>query len=971
MRIDLDALFSAAQSPYVLLDPELRIVWVNDAYTKAVGRDREALIGRLILEEFPVDVGSKSDQMLRTSFSRVLTTGQPDHLALIPYPIISATGQMEERFWSATHTPIRDAGGAVEFILQNTVDVTDLYRNHGTTPAESIPRQAALIERAEAVATENLALEAMTEFFRSAFDQAPSFMAVVNGPDHVFQIVNQSYFDLVGERELVGLTVREALPDLEGQGFFELLDQVYTTGKSISITGMAATLQAPSHGQPAHRFIDFIYHPLKDETGKSTGIFVQGHDVTGQKLAEEQLAATREKFRMMAQTMPNHVWTAQPDGGLDWLSDQLYEYTGMEEGELYGTDWGRAVHPEDIGAAADMWANSLARGVGYDAEFRIRKADGSYRWHLVRATPLRSAAGELIGWVGTNTDIQERRTAEDQIAELNATLETRVEERNRELEALHSTLRQSQKMEAIGNLAGGIAHDFNNLLQVITGNLQLSMRELDEGSPALERMTQAMKSVKRGATLASQLLSFARKQPLEPVVVNLERLLGDMMDILHSAIGEGVELETRFADGLWNSNIDPSSLENALLNLAINARDAMDRHGKLTIQLENAELKYAETRAYPGVEPGQYVTLAITDTGTGMSPEVIDRIFEPFFTTKEDGHGTGLGLSMVYGFAKQSGGHITIESALGRGTTITLFLPRSLEVDIAVRPTAATGLPRGSEIILLVEDDDDVRDTAFNMLTDLGYQVMQAENGETALQIIEGDDPIDLLFTDVVMPGGMTGQALSEQALLLRPELPVLFTSGYVQDSIVHHGRLDEGVKLLGKPYTQMAMAQKIRSILGTTSEPSLPRTTPDAVISPSAPPLDASPTDPVEAAGLNILLCEDDVLIRTDIAFGLRDAGCEVLEAGTVADALQILQTSEVALLITDLGLPDGSGTDLASQARSSLPSLPIIFATGGVGGAETEMLGNCRVLTKPFLDTDLLNAVSALIGQLPAPKA
>lgn len=959
MKIDIDALFAAVPSAYVLLDPELRIVWANDAYLKVIGRDRSALIGRLLLEEFPAGEDTPSDQMIRTSFHRVLTTGQPDHLPLIPYPIERADGQIEQRFWSATHTPIRDSGGAVEFILQNTIDVTDLYNGAFSADSDRLPQQAALLQRAEEVTSQNLALEAMTDFFKSAFDQAPSFMAVVNGPSHVFQIANKSYYDLVGDRDLVGRTVREVLPDLDGQGFFELLDQVYLTGDPISITGMEAILKSPSDGKPALRYIDFIYHPLKDGSGETTGIFVQGHDVTEQKLAEDQLAVTREKFRSMAQTMPNHVWTAQPDGGLDWLNNQLYEFTGYAEGELYGTDWARVVHPDDLETAAKNWGAAIQKRVPYDAEFRIRAADGSYRWHLVRATPLRSSAGTVTGWVGTNTDIQERKTAEDQVAELNATLETRVQDRNNELETLYSTLRQSQKMEAIGNLAGGIAHDFNNLLQVITGNLQMAMRDLVEDSPAQERLAQAMKSVMRGATLASQLLSFARKQPLEPVVVNLESLLGQMIDILQSAIGEGVELQTRFADGLWNCSVDANSLENAILNLAINARDAMDRHGTLTIAIGNAELSAAQARAYPGVQPGQYVAVALSDTGSGIEPDVLERIFEPFFTTKAEGHGTGLGLSMVYGFVKQSGGHVAIDSEVGRGTTITIFLPRSLEDEVALRSAPQTGLPRGSETILLVEDDEDVRDTAHRLLVDLGYHVRQAETGEGALHILNSGAPIDLLFTDVVMPGGMTGHELSEKAHLLRPDLPVLFTSGYVQDEIVHHGRLDEGVQLLGKPYTQMAMAQKIRRILGD-SEAVKP-----VPIVPAKPAPQMPPTRPVRVDfnGLKVLLCEDDVLIRTDIAFGLRDAGCEVWETGTVQGALDLLATHPVALLITDLGLPDGSGLDLAYSARSTRPDLPIIFATGGVAAPELDRLENCTTLTKPFLDIDLQGAIGGLI--------
>ncbi|WP_458790921.1 hybrid sensor histidine kinase/response regulator [Yoonia sp. MH D7] len=956
IRVDLDALFAAAPSPHLLVDSDLRIVWVNDAYVGTVGRERDALIGRLLLEEFPAPANSVPDQLLRTSFRRVIETGKADHLALIPYPIETAKGQIEDRFWSATHSPILDADGKVEFILQNTMDVTDLYRGTQTVGTESIPTQAALLQRAETISAENLALGQMTDFFRSAFDQAPSFMAVISGSEHIFQIVNQSYTDLVGDRTLLGLKVRDALPDLEGQGFFELLDQVYTSGEPVSIKGMVAQLKAVGTGKPEQHYIDFIYHPLKDETGATTGIFVQGHDVTGQKIAEAQLTATREKFRAMAQTMPNHVWTADTNGGLDWLNDRLYEFTGLREGQLYGTDWTRVVHPDDFDASAAKWTHAIAQGIGYETEFRIRKSDGAYRWHLVRASALHSETGELIGWVGTNTDIEDRKHVEDEIAKLNATLETRVAERNQELEELHATLRQSQKMEAIGGVAGGIAHDFNNLLQVITGNLQLAGRDIAQNSPAQERIEQAMKAVMRGATLASQLLSFARKQPLAPIVINLERLLSDTTEILQSAIGEGVEFETRISGRLWNTNVDPNNLENALLNLAINARDAMDRQGKLTISIENADLAAADVRSSPGLEAGQYVMLAVTDTGTGIPADVIEQIFDPFFTTKEDGHGTGLGLSMVYGFAKQSGGHILIDSTVGTGTTVKLYLPRCLQEEAAARPANATGMAGGTETILLVEDDNDVRETAAGMLTVLGYTVLEAPDAKNALAILETDTAIDLLFTDVVMPGGSTGHDLAKIARELRPDLPVLFTSGYVQDAIVHDGRLDEGVELLGKPYTQLTMAQKIRSILPEQG----------TIIQPQHPPSDASvtvATTSIEPANFCVLICEDDALIRMDISMCLADAGYEVLEAATAQQAIDRLHKGGVDLLITDIGLPDRSGEELAEDARDINAALPIVFATGSNDVPAAITLGNCKIVKKPFRDTDLLEAISALV--------
>ncbi|MGR3605246.1 PAS domain-containing protein [Sulfitobacter sp.] len=953
MRIDLDTIFASAPSPYVLLDPDLRMVWANEAYLAVTGRERDQLIGRIITEEFPASPDSVSDQMLRGSFRRVLATGRTDHLPLIPYPI-ETDGKLIERFWSATHTPILDPAGRVEFILQNTMDVTDLYHDENNPADETFTQRATILKRTEAVAHENLALGAMTEFFKSAFDQAPSFMAILNGPQHIFQVANTSYTDLIGGRSIIGKPVREALPDLDGQGFFELLDDVYASGDAVSFKGMPAQVIPDPDKPPVQLFVDFIFHPIKDGSGGVTGIFVQGHDITGQKIAEATLTVEGEKFRSMAQTMPNHVWTADKDGSVNWLNDQTYVFTGFNEGDLYGTDWAKVVHPDDFPLAVEKWSTAIAEGTDYDTEFRIRKSDGDFRWHLVRAAPLRTQEGLTIGWVGTNTDIEDLKIAEREIEELNNSLELRVAKRNRELEELHVALRQSQKMEAIGNLAGGIAHDFNNLLQVITSNIQIIARDIPDRAPAQVRVEQAMESVRRGAKLASQLLSFARKQPLAPKVINLCNLLTNTTDILHSAIGEGVALETSFASDLWNTSVDPSNMENAVLNLAINARDAMDGKGELRIDVSNIELDEAFTQLYPDVTPGQYVMLTVSDTGSGMSPDIIDKIFEPFFTTKADGHGTGLGLSMVYGFAKQSGGHITIDSEVGVGTTFKVYLPRSLQDEQVVQPPQSGGLVGGTETILLVEDNNDVRAAAVTMLGELGYTVIEAANADRAMLILEAGQDFDLLFTDVVMPGTATASELADKVKELKPDVPVLFTSGYAQEFIMHDGSLDTGIQLLGKPYTQIELSQKIREVLGSKGmpRPSRPQQT-----------TASSQSSKQRPTGSTILVCEDDILILTDTADVLRDAGYKVFEAENATKALEIVKTAQVDLLITDIGLPDQSGEDLAHEVRGLNPDMPLVFATGGVDDGLVTRMDNCQVLGKPFQEAKLLDVVETAL--------
>jgi len=375
-------------------------------------------------------------------------------------------------------------------------------------------------------------------------------------------------------------------------------------------------------------------------------------------------------------------------------------------------------------------------------------------------------------------------------------------------------LRQAQKMEAVGRLTGGIAHDFNNVLQVISGSLQLLMRDIVGNVRGEQRVKTAISAVDRGSRLASQLLAFGRRQPLAPKVVNLGRLIRGIGDMLLRALGEGIEIDTIIAGGLWNTFVDGAQVENAILNLAINSRDAMNGHGKLTIEAGNASLDDSYASQHEEVTPGQYVMLAVTDTGSGIPPELMERVFEPFFTTKAEGQGTGLGLSMVYGFVKQSGGHIKIYSEVGQGTTIRIYLPRSRQSeDIAsnVEQVTAAG---GTEAVLVVEDDDAVRATVVDMLSDMGYRVLKARDAQSALVIVESGVPIDLLFTDVVMPGPLRSPELALKARQRIPTIAVLFTSGYTENAIVHGGRLDDGIALLSKPYNRDALARKIRHVL-------------------------------------------------------------------------------------------------------------------------------------------------------------
>ncbi len=521
---------------------------------------------------------------------------------------------------------------------------------------------------------------------------------------------------------------------------------------------------------------------------------------------------------------------------------------------------------------------------------------GSITWESTLA-PVFDAAGRPVRIVGSSRDITERERAEE-------------------------AARRSQRMEAVGQLTGGVAHDFNNLLQVIRANLEMIERGIKDARTRA-RLQNAIHAADRAADLTRQLLAFARRQPLGPVVVNPGRLVSNMAELLRRTLGEGIEVETVLAGGLWNTIADPAQIESALLNLAINARDAMPEGGRLTVELANAALddRYAARDA--DITPGQYVMLAVSDTGQGMSRETVARVFEPFFTTKAEGKGTGLGLSMVYGFVKQSKGHIQIYSELGQGTTVKIYLPRTRKAEPGPAQTEVLAGGCGQSI-LVVEDEEAVREAACAMLADLGYHCRQADGPEAALNILEDGEPVDLLFTDVIMPGAMKTPAFVKRALELRPTMVVLYTSGYTENAIVHHGRLDQGVSLLSKPYTKADLARKVAASLLAGRE--------------------------------TVLLVEDDALVRGAAVEMLAELGFAVLEAGDGPAALSMLESgARIDVLFTDIGLPGLRGEDVARRARALRPDLRIVLASGYNDREAVEGMDDVQTLDKPYDSTAL----------------
>lgn len=511
-----------------------------------------------------------------------------------------------------------------------------------------------------------------------------------------------------------------------------------------------------------------------------------------------------------------------------------------------------------------------------------------------------------------------------------------------------TALRQGQKMEATGQLTGGMAHDFNNILQVIRANLDLLKGELGGHEAGLARVQTATAAADRGARLTQQLLAFARRQPLAPQPTNVAHLIGDLADLLRHSLGERIAIEFKVADNPWNARIDPSQLENAILNLSINARDAMPEGGTVRVEVSNATLDRRYAALHPDVTPGPYVLVDVSDTGSGMPPEVVAQAFDPFFTTKSDGKGTGLGLSMVYGFVRQSNSHIRIDSAIGQGTSVKLYLPRTQDAVVEDDAVAATILT-GSERILVVEDSDDVRHAVVDMLTGWGYRVVSAENPDVAAALFEKDPAFDLLFTDVVMPGTMTAIELAELVQKQRPEIAVLLTSGFARDLVPDFSRM--GYPLIPKPYSSEALAARVRAVLAARR----PRAAAKAEAAPSA----ATPRAPAFTdRPRHILLVEDEIVLRMSTTDMLEQMGCVVSGVGTGEQALELLaKDGKYDLLLTDLGLPSMSGEELANRVRQQYPTLPVVIASGY--GPSGPLVEGTQFISKPYSAIDLQQAL------------
>jgi PAS domain S-box-containing protein len=773
----VSVLLSSSQPMFLAWGPD-RTWLYNEAFTPILSRKHPVALGRPAME-----VWAEARGDLEPLFDRVFA-GEAVHMEDFSL-LLDRGGELERAHFAFSYTPVRDEDETVAGLFGACIE---------TTKQVFAGRE----------------LMAQREQFAQLFEQAPTFMAVLRGPGHRFELANPGYRQLVGHRPILGKTVAEALPDAVAQGYLDLLDQVFASGKAYVAQGAKYIVQPTPDESPTERFVDFVYQPILGADGHVNGIFVEGFDVTERKRAE---AALQEMNATLERRIGEAAAALQAK---ETLIQTFFDCSSECYAVLVETEGGRFRYEEINPSTLRLYNKTREQAVGLTTEEVVGperaaelnrhmaaclRSGAPYRYERTQgdgivealATPVPEEPGKARRVVVSARDATERRRLEAQ-------------------------LRQAQKMEAVGQLTGGIAHDFNNLLAGISGSLELLQKRLSAGRyDATERYVAAAQgSAKRAATLTQRLLAFSRLQMLDPKPTDLNRLIGGMEDLIRRSTGPAIEVEFVGAGGLWLTHIDPSQLENALLNLCINGRDAMAGKGggRLTIETANKWLdeRAARERDLP---PGQYLSLCVTDTGSGMTPEVKARAFDPFYTTKPLGQGTGLGLSMVHGFARQSGGQVQIYSEIGIGTTVCLYLPRHAgKTAPAEEKEYSRTEPGSGETVLIIDDESTVRMLIVEVLEENGYTAIEAVDGAGGLKILQSGARIDLLITDVGLPGGMNGRQVVDAARAERPDLKVLFITGYAENAAIGNGHLDAGMEILTKPFTMETLANKIHSLI-------------------------------------------------------------------------------------------------------------------------------------------------------------
>jgi PAS domain S-box-containing protein len=784
LRSIVALIFASGKPMFVVWGPSRTLLY-NDAYAPLLGSKHPSALGQPFFSVWP-----NAQNELSPLFDRLFGR------TVVDLDDISISFDREEgspaAHFALSYTPIRGHGTQVVGLLCIHSETTD-------TPPEKVlePRDHKRLAQ--------------------MFDQAPSFIAVLNGPEHRIELANAGFLKLVDNRNVLGKSIKEVMAEGDAQEFLALLDHAFGTGERVVRTEARIAADEAAGAGVAERFVDFVFQPITDGIGRVTGIFVHGSDVTAHvhdeavlrirethlheenadlgRLVTERSAQLQAKEALIQAVYEHsseyHLVVSEIRDGVFRLEEMnpaaLKMYKATRE-QLIGRTTDEFLHPGEAALVNARLSACIAANAPQQYEFVY---DGNIIEGIASPLPPVRGLGRQIAL--SARDVTERRNLEEQ-------------------------LRQSQKMEAVGQLTGGLAHDFNNLLSGISGSLELLKIRKEQGRlDEMDRYIDAAQGAsQRAASLTLRLLAFARHQTLDAKSINLNRLAAGMDDLIRRTVGPMIHVAIIEAGDLWKALVDPNQLENALLNLCINARDAMPNGGNLVIET-NTHRFDERTAAEHELPGGQYLSLSVSDTGTGMTAEVMARAFEPFFTTKPLGAGTGLGLSMIYGFVRQSGGRVHVDSTVGVGTTVCLYLPRHLGAEDATEPSTQASAPRRAthgETVLVVDDEPTVRMLVSEVLTDLGYSAIEAKDGIEALEIVRSSRRIDLLISDIGLPGGLDGRQLGAAARSCRPGLRILFITGYPHMLRGGPASVDAGVQTLAKPFAVQELAVRISALM-------------------------------------------------------------------------------------------------------------------------------------------------------------
>jgi len=785
----LRSFVEAAPGVMYAKDRQGRLLIGNSGTTELIGRPPEEYVGRTDAELL-ADPAQAAAVM--ATDERVMASGRSEQLEEeVSFP------DGRRAWWLSTKAPLRNDDGEIIGLVGTSLDITD--------------RKSAEADRLD-----------LEERYRLAA-----------------QATNDAVWDW---RMADGHVVwNEALSSLFGHSMVETsaqwwLDHIHPEDRARIDRNIHAVIDGDGttwNGEYRFRRADGSYAAvldrgavLRDGDGRPLRMIGAMLDLSGRKAAEAALAEGEERLRLATEAGDLGLWDLDlVQNILLWPARTKAMFGISSDAEVTFDDFRTGLHADDRAetlAALEACADPQRRA-NYDVEYRtVGKEDGILRWVAAKGRGI-FEAGRCVRMLGVVIDITARKDADARLRELNEQLEARVRAEVAERMRVEDALRQSRKMEAVGQLSGGIAHDFNNMLATVIGPLDLlALRIGDSDARAVRYIEMALDGAQRAAQLTQRLLAFSRQQPLQPVALDVNHLVAGMTDLLVHSLGSSVILETVLGGGQWWTHADASQLENVILNLAVNARDAMPGGGRLQLQTSNCQIDLTAVAEHGGIPTGDYVRIAVTDTGSGMPADVMARAFDPFFTTKPVGQGTGLGLSQVYGFVQQSNGHVRLQSTPGAGTTVVIYLPRLLaEVDAlpAAATVAAPLSGGGAEQILVVDDDAAVRAFSVDALSELGYQVLSADGAASALPLLQAHPNIALLFTDVVMPG-VNGRQLADQALARHPHLKVLFATGNSRNALVDDGVLDANVQLIGKPFTIGELATRVRAVLSSSDHP-------------------------------------------------------------------------------------------------------------------------------------------------------